>query len=164
MRPLKLIKLIVFSVFIASSLAIVTPAVVYADEHTPPDRSCDLDQNILGIPTWYKYLNATEDASGRCSPQISDAQSALPIGIAVLEAMLRFAGLAAVVMIFVGAFKYITSRGNPDNAAAARKTVINALIGLVIVIVSTSFVSFFGNSLVSSTPPEDSSYIGGMYV
>lgn len=115
--------------------------------------ACTLSGSFLGLPTWYKYLDAEEDASGRCSPVLSgsDAEgrvnSALPIGLAVLEAMLRLAGMVAVVMIFVAGFKFITSDGSPDKAAGARKTVINAIIGLVIVVLSTGLVSFIGRTL-----------------
>jgi hypothetical protein len=146
-------KSVIFGFLLFFSLALTLsahPPVVYADE----DVSCDLDKSFLGLPTWYKYLDAEEDASGRCSPQLTEdsegnqINSVLPIGLAVLEAMIRLAGIIAVVMIFVSGFKYITSQGNPDAAAGARKTAINALIGLVIVVLSTSIISFVGSSLI----------------
>jgi len=108
---------------------------------------CNLDQTFLGLPTWYKYLDTETDPTGRCSPTIEDASSALPIGIAILEGMIRLGGLVAVVMVFVGAFKFITTQGNGEAAASARRTIINALIGLVIIIISTATVSFIGNSI-----------------
>jgi hypothetical protein len=117
---------------------------------------CSLSGSFLGLPTWYKYLNAEEDSSGRCSPVLSGSDgeeqvnSILPIGLAILEAMLRLSSVVAVVMIFVAGFRFITSQGSPDNAAAARKTAINALIGLVIVVIATGFVSFIGNSLAGT--------------
>jgi hypothetical protein len=117
------------------------------------DGPCQLRESLLGIPTWYKYLDREIDESGKCSVVLggSDtegkANSILPIGIAVLEAMLRISGLVAVVMVFWGGFKYITAQGNPDNAKGARTTIINAMIGLVIVILSTAIVSFIGRSI-----------------
>lgn len=117
------------------------------------DGPCQLRESLLGIPTWYKYLDREIDESGKCAVVLSGdnaegkTNSAIPIGIAVLEAMLRISGLVAVVMVFWGGFKYITSQGNPDNAKAARTTVINAMIGLVIVILSTAIVSFIGRSI-----------------
>jgi Type IV secretion system pilin len=114
---------------------------------------CELSDNFLGIPTWYKYLDKETDSTGKCNVVLSGgdteekANSALPIGLALLEATLRLAGLVAVVMVFWGGFKYITSQGNPDSAKGARTTVINAIIGLVIVIVSTSLVTFIGGNI-----------------
>jgi hypothetical protein len=125
---------------------------VFAAEGDP----CSTSASFLGLPTWYKYLRAQEDATGRCSPVLSgdtvegQVNSALPIGLAILEGFLRISGLVAVVMIFWAAFKFIASQGNPDEATAARKTAINAMIGLTIVIVATALVSFVGNSLLPS--------------
>ncbi len=114
-------------------------------------------RTFLGfLPAWDKYL-AHEEVNHRCTPVINGAEAALPIGIAILEAAIRLGGLVAVVMIIVGSFRFITSQGNPENAAAARKTIINSLVGLVIVIISTSVVSFLGTTLSESSG--DSSYL-----
>lgn len=116
-------------------------------------RPCQLSGSFLGLPTWYKYLDAETDPTGRCSPALSGGDtetrvnSALPIGLAVLEAMIRLAGVVAVVMMFVSGFRFITSEGNPENAAAARKTAINAVIGLVIVVISVNLIAFVGSRL-----------------
>lgn len=127
-------------------------SVVYA---APDTSNCEYaTTSFLGLPTWYKYLVAQYDETGRCAPVLSgdDAgtkvNSALPIGLAILEGMLRISGLVAVVMIFWSAFKFITTQGAPDAAAGARKTAINAMIGLAIVILATTLVSFAGNSLL----------------
>lgn len=40
-------------------------------------------------------------------------------------------GVAAMFMIIVGGFMYMTSAGNTSRAEAARRTITNALIGLV---------------------------------
>lgn len=134
-------------------VGIIMPLGIFTGSVSAQDKNCVPNQSFLGIPTWYKYLTATEDTSGRCSPRLTtDSQgneinSLLPIGLAILEAMIRLAGVVAVVMIFWAGFKYITSQGNPDAAAGARKTAINALIGLVIVVLSTTIISFIGNRL-----------------
>ena len=116
---------------------------------------CSLgDTRILGIPTWYKYLGGSIDERGKCAIDLDgkagsrdSARSGLLIGIAVLEIMITLAGLVAVVMIFIGSFKYILTQGESEKAAGARKTVINALIGLVIIIIATRVVSFIGGTL-----------------
>jgi hypothetical protein len=120
----------------------------------PGDQCQDFDKTILGIPTWYKYLEG-EEVEGKCRPIISSVDddgkksfdNALPIGLAVLEIGLTLAGLVAVVMVFVGSFKYILTLGEPDKATAARKTVINALIGLAITLVAARVVSFIASRI-----------------
>ena len=43
------------------------------------------------------------------------------------------------------------SEGQSDKAAGARKTVINAAVGLVIIIVATRVISFIANTLTESS-------------
>ncbi len=143
-------------------LAVANYSIVAAAT-SPGDRCTPEVTSFLGLPAWYKYLSSEIDQSGRCSPILSydesnteqteeeqKVNSALPIGLAILEGMLRISGIVAVVMIFWAGFKYMTSQGNPDAAAGARKTAINALVGLAIVILATTLVSFVGNSLLPS--------------
>lgn len=144
---------LIFSMIVVGFLAfgLATPASVAAQACDPNDNSgtCCGDRVFLGLPAWDKYLEH-ENENGRCTPVFEGLGSVLPISIAVLEAVIRLGGLVAVVMIIVGSFKFMTSQGNADNAAAARKTIINSLIGLVIVVIATSVVGFLGNTLADS--------------
>jgi hypothetical protein len=108
--------------------------------------SCDNGKTILGIPTWYKYLPG-EEISGKCRPVVEDLNASLPIGLALIEASLTLAGIVAVIMVFMGGFKYVLAQGEADKAASGRKTVLNAMIGLVITILATRVISFIGNRL-----------------
>jgi arginine exporter protein ArgO len=54
--------------------------------------------------------------------------------------------LAVFFIIFAGV-SYMLAEGNPEKAAAARKRLINAVVGLVIVMVAIVMVSFVGNTL-----------------
>jgi hypothetical protein len=51
----------------------------------------------------------------------------------------------AVIFLIVGGFKYITSGGNEDSAKAGRNSVIHALIGIVIIILSYVIVNVVAN-------------------
>jgi hypothetical protein len=146
--PIVTLAFIVVSMFMPL-LAIVP---TYAAQCDPSKNSEGKEITFLGLPTWYKYLDG-DNSSGKCTPTLSGSDeetkvnSVLPIGLAILETIIRLAGIVAVVMIFVSGFRYITSQGNPEAAVAARKTAFNALIGLVIVVTSTGLVSFIGNRL-----------------
>lgn len=48
--------------------------------------------------------------------------------------LLFVTGAVAVIFVILGGFKYITSSGDPKKAEEARKTVINAMIGIIIVV------------------------------
>ncbi len=136
--------LILFSAF---GVVTATPKLALACTYENAD--------FLSIPAWYKYLPGEVDASGRCAPTLggddadeeSKVNSGLAIGIAVLEAVLKLSSLVAVVMIFWGAFKFITSQGSPDNFAKSRQTVINAAVGFAIVLVASQLVAFAGRTI-----------------
>ena len=113
--------------------------------------------NFLGLRPWYHYLpdNRFTDkcditTSFRVFPD-GDLKSDVPLVLlAVVDDLLRIAGIVAVAFILVGAIKYITSQGQPEDTAKAQSTIINALIGLAIAIIAATFVSFVGNKLGSS--------------
>lgn len=145
----RLVRITLLSSLVAASATVIMPpAPSFASSHEcTPDGAND---TLLGVPKWYKYLDGEEDGTGRCSPTIDSSAAALPIGLAVLEGMLRIAGLVAVAMVFVGSYKFIISVGNPEKTTGARKTIQNSLIGLVIVIISTAVISFVGGRLTGS--------------
>lgn len=51
-------------------------------------------------------------------------------------------GGVSVLMIIYGGFKYITSGGSDDGTKAAKNTILYALVGLVIVLISQTIVKF----------------------
>jgi hypothetical protein len=56
-------------------------------------------------------------------------------------------GIAAVIMIMVGGFKYITSTGDSGNVTSAKNTILYAIIGLVIVALAQIIVRFVLNKV-----------------
>lgn len=124
--------------------------------------SCDKSVSFLGLPTWYAYLDVGPETAGgtnidKCAitgPRTEDGgldwSKAIPlIGLAVLEIMLRIAGLAGFFFVMYGGFKYITSQGEPDKTKQSRQTITNALIGIAISIVAAAAVSFIANTLTT---------------
>jgi hypothetical protein len=58
----------------------------------------------------------------------------------VVSVALGLAGIVLFVMLIVGGLKYITSAGNPKNAAAASSTITSALLGIVLVALAFLFL------------------------
>ena len=122
------------------------------------DSACDKSSSFLSIPTWYKYLDV-QMKNGSCTvvvPTIKDADGSTKVNVvsllskvalAIVEIALYVAGLVAVGFIIFGGFKFILSNGEPDRAAGARTTIINALVGLMIAILATGIVSFLGSNI-----------------
>lgn len=113
--------------------------------------------DFFGLPKWYKYLPASaEDACNPSFPETTDAQGnkttdvVKGVGLvimAIFEMLVRIAGIIAVVFVIWGGFQFITSTGEPDKAAKARTTVLNALIGLVIAIVAAPVIGFIAKGI-----------------
>ncbi len=59
-------------------------------------------------------------------------------------------GVVAVIMIVVAGFKYITSGGDSAKLTSAKNTLVYALIGIVIVVLSQSIVRFVLTKTVSN--------------
>lgn len=51
-------------------------------------------------------------------------------------------GIAAVIMVIIGGFRYVLSQGESANTAGAKNTIIYALVGLVIVALAQILVKF----------------------
>lgn len=66
----------------------------------------------------------------------------------VIEWALYLAAIIAVIFIIIGGFMYITSAGNEGQAGKGRTTLVNALIGLAIIILSYLIVQVVYNFLV----------------
>ncbi len=99
------------------------------------------------LPSWYKYLPGEKDDTGRCSPEFNFPDDIGAILLAIVELLLRIGTIAAVAFVIYGGFLYMTSQGEPDKAGAAKHTIVNAIIGLVITLVATGVVSFIGGRL-----------------
>lgn len=57
------------------------------------------------------------------------------------------AGLAVLIYLIIGAFKWITSGGDKDAIGKARGTIVNALIGLAILALAFFVTVLFGQIL-----------------
>ncbi len=70
---------------------------------------------------------------------------------AVVTILSYVAGVAAVIMVLVAGFKYITSSGDAGKVGSAKTTLIYALIGIAIAAVAQVLVHFAVNTADNST-------------
>lgn len=115
------------------------------------NNPCPGGGSFFGFPKWYKYLDSqtsTVDGRAVCSPTLNGLNDIWLIVLAIIEILLRIAIMVAIAFVLVGGFKFITSRGeaNPDKVGQARKTVIDALIGVAIAVTAIAVVSFLARS------------------
>jgi len=63
--------------------------------------------------------------------------SAGEINIAMMAA-----GMVAVIYLIIGGFRYVTSGGNAEAIEGAKATILNAIIGLIIIFISFLLVNY----------------------
>jgi type IV secretory pathway VirB2 component (pilin) len=102
--------------------------------------------SFLGLPTWYAYLPQGVTASGGCAPALRRPGDLWLVVAAIVEMLLRIAALVAVAMIIYGGIQFITSEGDPEKANGGRKTVVGAVVGLVIAVSAATVVTFIAGS------------------
>ena len=97
----------------------------------------------LSTQTPKMHLNTALFSSSTVSvqslPQVSTDSSEIKIILSILFAVL---GAIALLVITLAGFRYIISRGEPQEIARAKNTIIYALIGLVVAILAFTIVNF----------------------
>lgn len=75
----------------------------------------------------------------------------------IINIVLGFLGIIAVIIIITSGFKWMTAGGNEQTITEARGHIKNAAIGLVIVLTSYIIVNFAVTQLSKATSGEDGS-------
>jgi hypothetical protein len=119
--------LIIAGLTVALNLVIVASTVVEA---------ADLQNNVCGGAS----LNL--DPSGDCDTTKGPENSLTSLIAKIIEVLSVIVGIAAVIMIIWGGFKFITSGGDAGRLTSAKQTILYALIGLVIVALAQFIVRF----------------------
>lgn len=70
--------------------------------------------------------------------------------VKVINFVLTFLALVAVIFVIVGGVRILAAAGNEENVTKGRKTIIFALIGLVIVFFARVIVGFFTSELAGN--------------
>lgn len=120
--------------------ALALPSRVYADS---PNSSCD--KTILGIPPWYRGLATGPDCTIASPKNIS--QFTIKLALNIAEILARLTVLLTFALILSSGFRYITSVGSAQAVESAKKTLTNAVIGLIISILATAIVNLVFNAI-----------------
>ena len=68
----------------------------------------------------------------------------------IVRIILGFIGILTVIFILYGGFMWMTSGGNADRIASAKKLIGAAVVGLVIILISYSLATFVVNNLANA--------------
>lgn len=72
----------------------------------------------------------------------------------VINILTAAVGVAAIVMIVVAGFRYVTSGGKQESVTSAKNTILYAVIGLVIVALAQIIVHFVLNKTQTASTPQ----------
>ncbi|MDD2257750.1 MAG: pilin [Patescibacteria group bacterium] len=111
-------KNIFYSIIIG--LFLILPNIVSASLATTSDFNSDKIDS---------QTKAFADAAG-----ISQTTSLAFIIATIIQVLLGFLGVIFLILTIVSGFKWMTAQGNDDEVKKAKKTLTNAVIGLVVVL------------------------------
>ena len=135
MRKSKLYTVLsVMVIAMSTMMAIVAAPNVSAE-------ACKNSEGVLGFPAWYKGLECDAMTGGGQTVNVSgDINKIWVIVMNIVQWLIVAGGYVAVFFIIFGGFKYIVAKGEPDKINNARTTIVNAIIGLIIVLASVAII------------------------
>jgi hypothetical protein len=63
------------------------------------------------------------------------------LAVTIVQYLMSFLGLIAVIVILWGGFQWLTAGGNESRVESAKKTIIAGVVGLIIVIAAFAIVT-----------------------
>lgn len=139
---MKRIKNYLFALLFVASSAGATLTVAL-----PQAVSAACAQRVLTLPTWYEGV---VDGNCQVKPPAGDQgiQNFIwTIALNIVEMILQIVAYITVGFIIYGGYKYMISAGSPDGMVKARKTITNAVVGLLISIFSVAMVNVISGAL-----------------
>ena len=95
-----------------------------------------------------KYFQDLEAKFGKGG--LTGARNAGTLIAGIVQILLLLAGSVAVIFFLVGAYQYITARGNEEAAEKAKGTMTSAIFGLVLIIMAFAIVFIVANALTGN--------------
>lgn len=139
-KYLKIIAIAVFSILGTTTII------------SSPTLAADADVCSTNVP------DSVKEAAG-CNSNTDSLQSAITN---ILSAIIGVAGLVSVAYIIVGGIQYMTSSGDSSKTEKAKKTILYALIGLIVCALSFAIVNFAISRIIynnnSSSDDDKSAY------
>jgi len=105
------------------------------------DTTCT--SSFLTFPAWYDGL--LDSNCNIASPGDNLSGFIWHVVLNLVEIAIMGVGYIATGMVLYGGFLYITSLGASEDLVKARKTILNAVIGLVISIGAIAIVNFISS-------------------
>lgn len=133
-------------------LSIMLMPMVYFSQSAYADSGCTGNETFFGLPAWYRGL-VTSGENGcqikeigpndsKNKHEITIEQFVWTVVANVIDMGFRIAGLVAMAFIIYAGYQYMIAAGDPGMLANAKKSLTNAVVGLVIAILASTIVTF----------------------
>lgn len=130
------------SVTLAAALLLAVPMLVPVAVHADTTIEDSLCSGILVANGANNQADTPGTAKDCKDDKDSDNSGLNKIIRLVINLFSLIVGAVSIIMIIFGGFKYVTSGGSDSNVGEAKKTILYALIGLVIVALAQVIVRF----------------------
>jgi hypothetical protein len=80
--------------------------------------------------------------AARGSDQTADLFGSTGVFKTITNVLLYVLGAISVIMIIIGGLRYVISGGNSTNVTAAKNTILYAIVGVIIAILSYAIINF----------------------
>lgn len=136
-------RILLAGLLILPSLSLVTSVAL------PSARAMACTDTLLTFPAWYKGMQAADcsfsplgdDGKVSNGGTVNFQKTAIAITLNIVNIILQLVGYASVAFLIFGGFKYMTSQGESSEIVGAKKTIMNAIIGLVISLMSVAIIN-----------------------
>ena len=115
------------NILVALGLTFISAGIIPATAYADCSGNSSVGQVLTGVG------QTTSDCTGNGVTSI--------VGTTV-RILSYIVGIAAIIMIIVSGFRYITSGGDSNRVSSAKNTLIYAVIGLAIAVIAQVLVSF----------------------
>jgi hypothetical protein len=142
MRKLKLLNpRFIFKLAFALILALTPVLVLAADvsQSLPAKTNCEKFQKKFEVIINGKPVNLMTGEPFYCT--FSE------LILKIIDYLLVVSGTVAILFLMVGGFWYLTSAGGEEQAEKGKKTIINAVIGLVVILLAFAIVRVVSSTL-----------------
>ena len=161
----KIVAAIVMVLISTFSLAALPNATVSAGkEDSGLGESCS-EPHFLGLRAWYDglYIRGTsgcrivspKEYSNTGSEEENIRAYVWTIVMNIVSMVLGIAGYLAIGFVMFGGFQYVMAQGDINKATRARKTIVNSVIGLTLIMTASIISGAISDIINSATADEN---------
>lgn len=108
-----------------------------------PTQAADEENTNYGLDTSAQKIPAFTEQVSNYNSNFLNTQVGSIIGL-----ILSFIGVIFLVLMIYAGISWMTAAGNQEKVTKAKDLIINAIIGLIIVLAAYAITSFIGNQLL----------------